>query len=59
MVNTLKGDVHKKLSSIGTIRYAVGMQRMFGTIKTKEDMERRVTSTPNRCQQEIQGLIKN
>ena len=32
---------------------------MFGIIKTKEDMERRVTSTPNRCQQEIQGLIKN
>ena len=49
------GDVHRKLSSLSTIVYAVGQER-FGLVKTRDGKEADIINKPNQRQLEIQKL---
>ena len=49
------GDVHRKLSSLSTIVYAVGQER-FGLVKIRDGKEADIINKPNRRQLEIQKL---
>ena len=53
--STLMGDVHRKLSSLSTIVYAVGQER-FGLVKTRDGKEADIINKPNQRQLEIQKL---
>ncbi|CAC5393570.1 unnamed protein product [Mytilus coruscus] len=53
--NTLTGDVHRKISSLSTIMYAVGQER-FGVSNTKTREGIQGTTKHNRRQQEVQTL---